>query len=195
MDASKDQYVINFERDVAFLLVYQNAAELDTVYVFKNQLHLAKDPVWRRESIVYMSVHQPYKSQDYTQIKGFHWLSAHNMSRIDYLRGAVYVEVIDYACKRNRLDFWDRKWSSWNYRKMEDQMFIEAASNSINFDGYCKSKLRLPGCENDDHFYGLQLPSDVGGWSLRSGAKKYARLFAKRFGKSGVGDASKAEVL
>ena len=194
MDTSKDQYVIDFEKDVAFLLVYKNVAVLDTVYVFKDQLHLAKDPVWRRESIVYMSVHQPYKSQDYTKINGFHWLSAHNMSRIDYIDGAVCVQVIDYAFKRNRLDFWDRKWSSWNYRKMEDQMFIEAANNSINYDGYCECKRGLTN-KKDDHFYGLDLPWNPGAWNVRSGADKYSRLFADCFSKSGVGDASKAEVL
>ena len=195
MNDNNDQYLIDFEKDAAYLVVYKNVDVLDTIYVFKDQLHLLEDPVWKEESLVYMAVHHPYKSAGYTRINGFHSLSASNMSNIDYLKGDVFVEVVDYSCKRNRIDSWIRKWHSWNYRKMEDQLFIEAANNNINFDGYCECKLHLGDCENDDLFYGLQLPSDVGGWSLRSGAKKYARLFAKRFGKSGVGDASKAEVL
>ena len=195
MNDNNDQYLIDFEKDAAYLVVYKNVDVLDTIYVFKDQLRLVENPVWKKESLVYMAVHHPYKSQDYTQINGFHLLSACNMSKIDYLKGDVYVEVVDYSCKRNRIDFWTRKWRSWNYRKMEDQMFIEAANNNINFDGYCECKLGLVDCTKVDHFYGLQLPSDVGGWSLRSGAEKYARLFAKCFGKSGVGDASKAEVL
>ena len=186
--------MIDFDKELLFGGLSRRGV-LDTIYVFKDQLHLVENPVWKKESLVYMAVHHPYKSQDYTKINGFHLLSASNMSRIDCLNRAFWVNCIDYSCKRNRIDFWTRKWRSWNYRNMEDQVFVEAANNNINFDGYCECKLGLGGCKKDDHFYGLQLPSDVGGWSLRSDAEKYARLFAKCFSKSGVGDASKAEVL
>ncbi len=85
---------------------------------------------------------------------------------------------------------------------MTDQSFLEAANNSISFNMYCEQVrgfavvgVQVYANDNNDPLLNLQLPWNAGMWSLRSGAEKYARLFAECFSKSDVGDASKAEVL
>ena len=66
----------------------------------------------------------------------------------------------------------------------------------MDFQGYCQWKHDLGFADDkQDYFHALQLPLCPVKWSLRSGAEKYARLFAECFSKSDVVDASKAEVL
>ena len=202
MNDKSDQYVIDLKKDAAFLVIYEDIDLLRTIYVFKDQLCLADDPVWRKESVLYMAVHHPLIHCNFGTISGFHWLDEDQLSRIDYLKGEVSVEVVDYSCKRNRINFWVKRWSSFNRKNTTDQSFLEAANNSISFDMYCEQtrgfavgNLQVYANDNNDPLFDLQLPWNAGMWSLRSGAKKYARLFAECFSESDVVDASKAEVL
>ena len=194
--------MIDLKKDAAFLAIHEDISLLHTIYVFKDQLRLAVDPVWRKESVLYMAVHHPLIHCNFGTIVGFHWLDEDQLSRIDCLKGEVSVEVVDYSCKRNRINFWVKRWSSFNRKNATDQSFLEAANNSISFNMYCEQtrgfavmNVQVYANVNDDPLFDLQLPWNAGKWSLRSGAKKHARLFAECFSESDVVDASKAEVF
>ena len=190
MNEINGQYLIDPERDVAFMVVHRRMPVLGRVNVFRDQLEVAQEAWWRGEALVFIADAHPVDYHpDANPVSGIHWLNMSQILSLDHLDSAPERVFVDLRCRQACISHWVQE----KYRLTGLEVDIATLLMSGNTWG--KEWVRRHIKSGNKVLVDLRLPLGPGAYTLRGDKKKYPQYFRESVGRNGVGDASKAEVL
>ena len=193
MNEINGQYLIDPERDVAFMVVHRRMPVLGRVYVFRDQLEVAQEEWWRAEALVFIADAHPVDYHpDANPVNGIHWLNMSEISSLDRLDSAPERVFVNSRCRQARVTDWVYEKHRLNGLRVKD---IDIAAFLRSGNSWGKEWVERHIKSGNKVLIDLKLPLAPGAYTLRGEKKKYPQYFRESVGRNGVGDASKAEVL
>ena len=191
MNEINGQYLINPERDVAFMVVHHRMPVLGRVYVFRDQLEVAQEAWWRAEALVFIADAHPVDYHpDANPVSGIHWLNMSEISSLDHLDSAPERVFVDRRCRQARIS----RWVEDKYH-LTGLVEIDIATLLMSGNAWGEEWVKRHIESGNKVLVDLRLPSGPGAYTLRGDKKKYPQYFRWSVCRNGVGGASKAEVL
>ena len=190
MNEINGQYLIDPERDVAFMVVHSRMPVLGKVYVFRDQLEVAQEAWWRAETLVFIADAYPVDYHpDANPVNGIHWLNVSEISSLDHLDNAPERVFVDRRRRHARISRWVQE------RYLPTGVEVDIATLLMSGNTWGEEWVKRHIQSGNKVLIDLKLPLAPGAYTLRGEKKKYPQYFRESVGRNGVGDASKAEVL